>query len=189
MPPCAWRYSVNRRRVSTDGRARPSWLGSLVRSSPSLRCSKRRHRRERGRQARPKPSSKSRALRRVRLARPNAGSTPSLVTSRMPERRARSSPSCLISPMTTCCESPPMSWPRPRRWHGGLEAVGNHVGIDMAEFWQPDDAFFDLVRGKAVTNAMLAEVAGKAVADQNLSPEGRDAEEDHPGQPGRHQWP
>ena len=28
---------------------------------------------------------------------------------------------------------------------------------------------FDLVRGKAVTNAMLAEVAGKAVADQNLT--------------------
>jgi len=49
------------------------------------------------------------------------------------------------------------------------EAVGNHVGIDMAEFWQPDEAFFDLVRGKSVTNAMLAEVAGRAVADQNLT--------------------
>ena len=39
----------------------------------------------------------------------------------------------------------------------------------MARHWQPDEVFFDLLRGKAVVNAMLAEVAGKAVADQNVS--------------------
>ena len=50
-----------------------------------------------------------------------------------------------------------------------LEAVGNHLQIDMAPYWQLDDVFFDLVRGKSVVNAMLAEVAGKPVADQNVS--------------------
>ena len=28
-----------------------------------------------------------------------------------------------------------------------LEAVGNHLQIDMAPYWQPDDGFFDLLQG------------------------------------------
>ena len=50
-----------------------------------------------------------------------------------------------------------------------VEAVGVHLRLDMAAFWQPDDAFFDLLRDKAALNAMLAEVAGKAVADANIT--------------------
>ncbi len=50
-----------------------------------------------------------------------------------------------------------------------VEAVGVHIRLDMATFWRPDDAFFDLLRDKEALNAMLAEVAGKAVADANIA--------------------
>ena len=36
-------------------------------------------------------------------------------------------------------------------------------------FHQMDDAFFDMIRDKAVLNAMLAEVAGKRCADSNIA--------------------
>jgi ParB family transcriptional regulator, chromosome partitioning protein len=50
-----------------------------------------------------------------------------------------------------------------------VDAVGAHLKVDTAKTWTPDDAFFDLVREKSVVNAMLAEVAGKAVADGNVA--------------------
>lgn len=50
-----------------------------------------------------------------------------------------------------------------------VEAVGNHLAVDAGEHWQPDDAFFDMIRDKAIINAMLAEVAGKRVADGNVA--------------------
>jgi ParB family chromosome partitioning protein len=50
-----------------------------------------------------------------------------------------------------------------------VEAVGVYLKIDMTSLWQPDDAFFELLRDKPVLNAMLAEVAGKAVADANIA--------------------
>ncbi|WP_225769565.1 hypothetical protein [Inquilinus sp. Marseille-Q2685] len=50
-----------------------------------------------------------------------------------------------------------------------VEAVGTELGVRMAEVWQADDAFFDLVRDRAVVDAMLAEVAGRAIADANVS--------------------
>ena len=50
-----------------------------------------------------------------------------------------------------------------------VEAVGNHLAVDTRRHWQPDDAFFDLIRDKVVINALLAEVAGKAVADANVA--------------------
>ncbi len=43
------------------------------------------------------------------------------------------------------------------------------LGVRMAEAWQADDAFFDLVRDREAVDAILAEVAGRAVADANLS--------------------
>ena len=52
-----------------------------------------------------------------------------------------------------------------------VEAVGAYLKVDPGQSWQPDDAFFDLIRDRAVTNALLAEVAGKSVADGNLSRE------------------
>lgn len=50
-----------------------------------------------------------------------------------------------------------------------VDAVGTKLGVGMAEIWQADDAFFDLVRDREVVDAMLAEVAGRATADANLS--------------------
>jgi len=50
-----------------------------------------------------------------------------------------------------------------------VEALGTHLKVDAAKHWMPDEAFFDLVRDKATVNAMLAEVAGKAVADANVA--------------------
>jgi ParB family chromosome partitioning protein len=50
-----------------------------------------------------------------------------------------------------------------------VEAVGNHLAVDAGQHWQPDDAFFDMIRDKAVINAMLAEVAGKRCADANVA--------------------
>lgn len=50
-----------------------------------------------------------------------------------------------------------------------VEAVGVHLQVDLRGCWRPDDAFFDLVRERAVTNALLDEVAGKGVADANLA--------------------
>lgn len=50
-----------------------------------------------------------------------------------------------------------------------VEAVGAQLKVDVAASWQADQAFFDLVREKSVVNAMLAEVAGKAVADGNVA--------------------
>ncbi|WP_342237844.1 hypothetical protein [Inquilinus sp. OTU3971] len=49
-----------------------------------------------------------------------------------------------------------------------IDAAGASLGVRMAEVWQADDAFFDLVRDREVVDAMLAEVAGRAVADANL---------------------
>lgn len=50
-----------------------------------------------------------------------------------------------------------------------VEAAGVHLKVDMGAYWQPDDIFFELLRDKPVINAMLAEVAGKMVADGNLT--------------------
>lgn len=47
------------------------------------------------------------------------------------------------------------------------EAVGNQLGVDMAQWWQADDAFFDLIRDRAVLGAIVAEVAGKKIAEAN----------------------
>lgn len=50
-----------------------------------------------------------------------------------------------------------------------VEAVGNHLDIDIAGYWQPDDVFFKLLKGKNAVNAILADVAGKTIADQHVT--------------------
>ena len=52
---------------------------------------------------------------------------------------------------------------------GVVEALGTHLKVDMADYWEPDDAFFDLLRDKAAVNAMLRHIGGKAVADANVT--------------------
>jgi len=50
-----------------------------------------------------------------------------------------------------------------------VEAAGAHLKVDAREHWQPDDTFFDLIRDRATLNAMLAQVAGEAVARSNVA--------------------
>ena len=48
-----------------------------------------------------------------------------------------------------------------------VEAVGLHIGVDMARYWQADDALFSLLRDKEVLTRIVAEVAGEEVAAAN----------------------
>ena len=50
-----------------------------------------------------------------------------------------------------------------------IEALGQHLSVDMRAYWQPDEAFFDLLRDKGAINAMLADIGGKEVATGNLT--------------------
>lgn len=50
-----------------------------------------------------------------------------------------------------------------------VDAAGAWLEVDIARFWSPDDAFFDLMRDRETVNAMLKEVGGKKVADGNLT--------------------
>ena len=48
-----------------------------------------------------------------------------------------------------------------------VEATGARLGVDMAAYWQADDAFFALVRDREVLTRLVAEVAGEVVASAN----------------------
>ena len=48
-----------------------------------------------------------------------------------------------------------------------VEATGLHLKVDMADWWQADPAFFELIRDKEVLGRIVAEVAGDAVASAN----------------------
>jgi ParB family chromosome partitioning protein len=50
-----------------------------------------------------------------------------------------------------------------------VEAVGSELGIDMADFWQADAAFFSLLRDREVLGVLVDEVAGEAVASANAA--------------------
>src|SRR3546814_15989811 len=50
-----------------------------------------------------------------------------------------------------------------------VEAVGQEIGVDMARYWQADDAFFSLIRDREVLTAIVAEVAGETVARANAN--------------------
>ena len=54
-----------------------------------------------------------------------------------------------------------------------VEAVGAMIGIDMARYWQADDAFFNLLRNREVLCAIVAEVAGKTIAQANAKESGK----------------
>jgi ParB/RepB/Spo0J family partition protein len=48
-----------------------------------------------------------------------------------------------------------------------VEAVGTEIGIDMADWWQADDALFGLIRDREVLGRMVADVAGQLIATAN----------------------
>ena len=54
-----------------------------------------------------------------------------------------------------------------------VEAVGLTVGVDMANYWQADDAFFSLLRDREILTALVAEVAGESVAAANAGAKGK----------------
>lgn len=43
-----------------------------------------------------------------------------------------------------------------------VAAVGTEIGIDMADWWQADEALFGLIRDREVLGSMVAEVAGQS---------------------------
>lgn len=54
-----------------------------------------------------------------------------------------------------------------------VDAVGTQIGTDMADWWQADDALFELLRDKEVLTAIVAEVAGEKVASANATEKGK----------------
>lgn len=50
-----------------------------------------------------------------------------------------------------------------------VEAAGVLIRPDVTRWWRADDTFLDLVRDRVAVNAILSEVAGKAVADANIT--------------------
>jgi ParB family chromosome partitioning protein len=48
-----------------------------------------------------------------------------------------------------------------------VDAVGIALGVDMADWWQAESAFFSLVRDREVLVAMLGDVGGRTIADAN----------------------
>ena len=50
-----------------------------------------------------------------------------------------------------------------------VDTVGTHLGVSIESTWTPDATFFDLIRDKEVTNALLAEVNGAAAAKRSLT--------------------
>ncbi|MBS0470928.1 MAG: ParB/RepB/Spo0J family partition protein [Proteobacteria bacterium] len=50
-----------------------------------------------------------------------------------------------------------------------VEEVGTRLAVDARAFWQPDDAFFDLIRDRATVNAIVADVAGEPIAKANIT--------------------
>lgn len=54
-----------------------------------------------------------------------------------------------------------------------VEAVGLQIGLDMTRYWQADEAFFSLLRDKAVLTRIVAEVAGESIAAANAGEKGK----------------
>ncbi|UVO50165.1 ParB/RepB/Spo0J family partition protein [Sphingomonas sp. SUN019] len=49
-----------------------------------------------------------------------------------------------------------------------VAALGTQIDVDMADWWQAEPAFFDLIRDKEVLTRIVAEVAGETVAAANI---------------------
>lgn len=50
-----------------------------------------------------------------------------------------------------------------------IETLGIHLGVNMADYWVADDAFFDLIRDRELLTAILSEVGGASVAQANAA--------------------
>ncbi len=54
-----------------------------------------------------------------------------------------------------------------------VEAAGRQIGVDMADWWQPDEAFFTTLRDREVLGGIVADMAGEAVAAANRGEAGK----------------
>ena len=54
-----------------------------------------------------------------------------------------------------------------------VEALTYAVPVDLAAMWEPDEAFFDILRDKKVINAMVKDIAGKGTADSAITDTGK----------------
>jgi ParB family chromosome partitioning protein len=54
-----------------------------------------------------------------------------------------------------------------------VEALGHYLGVRMHDWWQADEAFFEQVRDREVLTCIVAEVAGRTVADANAKEPGK----------------
>lgn len=54
-----------------------------------------------------------------------------------------------------------------------VEAVGGEIGVDMARYWEADDAFFESLRDKEILTCIVAEIAGDDVAAANGQEKGK----------------
>jgi ParB family chromosome partitioning protein len=54
-----------------------------------------------------------------------------------------------------------------------IESIGLHIGVDMADYWVADDAFYGLIRDREVLTAVLREVGGDAVAQAHVAEKGK----------------
>ena len=54
-----------------------------------------------------------------------------------------------------------------------VEALTYAYPVDLAAMWEPDDAFFDILRDKKVINAMVKDIAGKGTSDGCLTDTGK----------------
>ena len=54
-----------------------------------------------------------------------------------------------------------------------VEALTYAFPVDLAAMWEPDDAFFEILRDKKVINAMVKDIAGKGTADSCLTDTGK----------------
>jgi ParB family chromosome partitioning protein len=50
-----------------------------------------------------------------------------------------------------------------------VDTVGVGAGVSIRDHWSPDETFYALLRDREAVNGMLAEVAGKKLADKNLT--------------------
>jgi ParB family transcriptional regulator, chromosome partitioning protein len=54
-----------------------------------------------------------------------------------------------------------------------IESIGLHIGVDMADYWVADDAFYSLIRDREVLAAILREVGGDNVAQAHVAEKGK----------------
>jgi ParB family transcriptional regulator, chromosome partitioning protein len=54
-----------------------------------------------------------------------------------------------------------------------IESIGLHIGVDMADCWVADDAFYGLIRDREVLTAILREVGGDNVAQAHVAEKGK----------------